>query len=189
MEATVKVPEVKRNGKESCMFGVELEKLMGEMGQLGIPKAILICTEYILNNGLDTEGVFRRSPSSVQLKEARSIFDMGQIPDFKNYDMPVHLAAVLIKLFLRELPSPIFPNQLHARILKIANSVSPSAQTVASSPISTDESIVELISLLPIPNYVLLDHLIEFFQKLVMHESKTKMGVVHFYFIISWICL
>lgn len=56
---------------------------------------------------MTTKGLFRRSPSSVELQEAKKRLNKGETPSYDTYGP--HVAAVLLKMFLRELPEPLLP--------------------------------------------------------------------------------
>ncbi|KAG9325599.1 hypothetical protein KVV02_004901 [Mortierella alpina] len=98
------------------VFGAPLERLMGVNGENGLPPFIRDCIGNLIQNGLYVEGLFRRSPSSVMLKQVRAAYDRGNPVNLAEYD--IHISAVLLKLFLRELPSPIFPVDLYALLQK-----------------------------------------------------------------------
>lgn len=86
--------------------------------------------------GLESEGLFRRSPSSAMLRAAQDAYDRGKPSDsYVNTFFDVcfflignvvslntfgdpFLAAVLIKKYLRDLPDPIFPEKLYPMILR-----------------------------------------------------------------------
>ncbi|KAK3829692.1 MAG: Rho GTPase activation protein [Linnemannia gamsii] len=93
------------------VFGAPLERLMGPSGEKGVPKFIQDCIRNLIENGLYVEGLFRRSPSSAMLKQVRAAYDRGNPVNLAEYD--IHISAVLLKLFLRELPEPIFPVDLY----------------------------------------------------------------------------
>ena len=95
----------------------------------GLPRVIRDCIQYLRETGengsvsrvdanelyalgLEEEGLFRRSPNSVQLRQVREAYNRGQTVSLRNFNDP-HLAAVLIKKFLRDLPQPIFPERLY----------------------------------------------------------------------------
>ena len=78
------------------LFGVPLEELMGFDGEKGgLPRVVKDCIQYlrstgglrICNNvlvlmsslGLQDEGLFRRSPNSVMLKQAQQAYDRGRV--------------------------------------------------------------------------------------------------------------
>ncbi len=62
--------------------------------------------------GLQEEGLFRRSPSSSLLRSAQEAYDRGNVVSLQNFADP-HLAAVLLKKYLRDLPEPIFPEGMY----------------------------------------------------------------------------
>lgn len=61
------------------------------------------------------EGLFRRSPSSSLLRAAQEAYDRGNVVSLDSFGDP-HLAAVLLKKFLRDLPEPIFPESIYGVI-------------------------------------------------------------------------
>ncbi|TKY88983.1 hypothetical protein EX895_002224 [Sporisorium graminicola] len=103
------------------VFGVELTKLMGEWGESGgVPRVVRDCVEAILGDfdGIrpaEVEGIFRRSPSSALLKTAQESYDRGHPVSLEQYRDP-HIPAVLLKVFLRSLPRPIFPASMYSLI-------------------------------------------------------------------------
>jgi len=61
------------------------------------------------------EGLFRRSPASTLLRAAQDAFDRGNVVSLDTFGDP-HLAAVLIKKYLRDLPDPIFHESTYPTI-------------------------------------------------------------------------
>ncbi|KAI0244353.1 hypothetical protein L0F63_004124, partial [Massospora cicadina] len=102
------------SGAVPRIFGSKLSDLMGEKGEKGLPLVVIQCMEFVLANGQEEEGVFRRSPSSMPLKEAKKLFDEEKSVDLEKYG--VHVAAVLLKVFTRELAEPIFISSLYGVI-------------------------------------------------------------------------
>lgn len=71
-----------------------------------------VCLTYFFV-ALETEGLFRRSASVQLVKELQSKYNHGQPVDFHG---DVHLAAVLLKTFLRELEEPLMTFDLYDEI-------------------------------------------------------------------------
>lgn len=63
---------------------------------------------------LATDGLFRRSASTILVKECQAKANRGEVIEF-NGDF--HLAAVLIKAFLRELEEPLLTFDLFEEIM------------------------------------------------------------------------
>ena len=100
------------------MFGVVLDELMGPDGEFSaVPPVIRDCVEYLRSQGLNEQGLFRRSPSTAILRQLEEAYDRGQRVDIANYGDP-HLAAVLIKKFFRMLPQSIFSEDMYSIIRK-----------------------------------------------------------------------
>lgn len=100
------------------MFGVALDELMGPDGEFSaVPPVIRDCVAYLRSQGLDKQGLFRRSPSTAILRQLEEAYDRGQRVDIAHYGDP-HLAAVLIKKFFRMLPQSIFNEDLYSVIRK-----------------------------------------------------------------------
>ncbi|KAJ2732838.1 hypothetical protein H4R23_002752, partial [Coemansia sp. Cherry 401B] len=85
---------------DTQVFGVPLAT---DTAQLP-PRAVRQCISYIRQHGLATEGLFRRSPPSTALRAAKDGFNRGQHVDLALAG--VHVACVLLKVFVRELPTP-----------------------------------------------------------------------------------
>ncbi|KAI0657273.1 Rho GTPase activation protein [Cubamyces menziesii] len=97
----------------SDLFGVPLEELMGFDGEKGgLPRVVKDCIQYLRSTGLNDEGLFRRSPNSVMLKQAAQAYDRGHVVSLETFGDP-HLAAVLLKKYLHDLPEPVFPERLY----------------------------------------------------------------------------
>lgn len=64
---------------------------------------------------LATDGIFRRSASTVLVKESQERVNRGEKIDFKG---DFHLAAVLIKAFLREMPEPLLTFEIFDEIIE-----------------------------------------------------------------------
>ncbi|KAJ2507784.1 hypothetical protein GGI11_006262 [Coemansia sp. RSA 2049] len=112
--------ETAAEAAESQAFGVALDKLMAAEAEAAaeaetqgaraggtlLPRVLHECIAYLWRNGLDTEGLFRRSPPSTALRAAKLRYSRGQAVDLEAAG--VHVAAVLLKVFFRELPDAVF---------------------------------------------------------------------------------
>lgn len=88
-------------------FGAPLDTLSNIVD--GVPRPIKECLDY-LSSKTATEGLFRLSASVKDLEMARMAIDKGIPLSFSplaNNSGQEHIAASLIKSFLRELPTPI----------------------------------------------------------------------------------
>ena len=84
-----------------------------------IPLPILRAIEYLLlDDHLETSGLFRISAQGTSLQEIREIFDSGKDLKIEQFNDP-HVASGLIKLYLRSLPDSLIPSQLTNEFLDI----------------------------------------------------------------------
>ena len=58
------------------------------------------------------EGVFRRSASNAAMKAIKARLDAGEKVSFASERADAHLCAVMIKMYLRELPEPLLTFEL-----------------------------------------------------------------------------
>lgn len=117
----------------SSVFGVPLEELMGHDGEKGsIPRVLKDSIQDILSSGLSEEGIFRRSPSSVLLKQVQEAYDRGQVVSLPSFNDP-HLAAVLLKKYLRDLPDPPFPESLYPDIRRCPTPLNDTTSILATT--------------------------------------------------------
>ncbi|KAG0168408.1 hypothetical protein DFQ28_004869 [Apophysomyces sp. BC1034] len=85
-----------------------------------IPKVVLKVTQHLRGCALDKEGLFRKSPSSEELRKVKEAFNRGEDVDLSCHDSNV--SAALLKVFLRELPDPIISIQFSSELGTIPES-------------------------------------------------------------------
>ena len=151
---------------DTRQFGVALETLMGPAGERGLPAVISYCIRCLRSmESMNTEGLFRRSPSSVQLKQFKDTFDSRQLPNIEEYDSVPHLCAVAVKLFLRELPSPLLPESIYGELAASLSSGGSSSPRRSSATVSA-KTLSQLICLIPEPSKLLFVYLLKYFREL-----------------------
>uniref|UniRef100_A0A8B9NX75 Rho GTPase activating protein 28 n=1 Tax=Apteryx owenii TaxID=8824 RepID=A0A8B9NX75_APTOW len=166
--------ELKRNrterikGRENGLFGVPLTVLL-ENDQKKVPgiKVPLIFQKLLLKleeTGLETEGILRVPGSASRVKnlhqelEAKFYEDTFDWDQVRNND-----AAGLLKMFIRELPSPLFTVEyLPAFITLIKLQL---------------QALHLLIMLLPEANRDTAKAFLQFLKKVVANEGKNKMNL------------
>jgi len=75
---------------------------------------------FLYYAALETEGLFRRSANINHLRDLQNRINLGEPVDFGN---DVHLAAVLLKTFLRELEEPIMTFDLFDEITQFQSKI------------------------------------------------------------------
>ncbi|KDN39681.1 RhoGAP-domain-containing protein, partial [Tilletiaria anomala UBC 951] len=159
-------------GLDGKIFGVPLESIMGERGEKGgVPRVLRDCGDFLRSSDrLRAEGLFRRSPSSALLKAAQESYDRGAPVNLDNYNDP-NIAAVLMKLFFRMLPKPIFSATLYPAIkacprLEAGNN---------DAEVITYIRDVVLGAIEPPCNLTVLSFALELLHSVSVHSEKNKM--------------
>jgi len=145
-------------------FGVTIEWIASHQHQ-AIPPIMTKCIDFLSSHEcLEVEGIFRRSANAAVVRELQSKVDKGENVDFEFQD--VHIAAVLLKTFLRELSHPLLTYQLFDSILHFSD-------LPKESRLSYCQDLV--IKKLPDQNYVVLKFLVEFISLVVDRCDMNKM--------------
>uniref|UniRef100_A0A8B9IY09 Rho-GAP domain-containing protein n=1 Tax=Amazona collaria TaxID=241587 RepID=A0A8B9IY09_9PSIT len=97
--------------EERSTFGVPLETLVQDATQYGVPFLVTQMVEYLETFGLERVGIFRISGSVNKIKELKQKYNQGEKVDLVN-DGDVDSVASLLKLFLKELPVAVFPDNI-----------------------------------------------------------------------------
>ncbi|KAI8906807.1 Rho GTPase activation protein, partial [Gorgonomyces haynaldii] len=92
----------------TAIFGTPIDSYL-EIGQ--VPRMLEECLQVVKNN-LDTPGLFRVAPTKTSLVEGQRRYNLDLSVDVFQLG-GVHLACGLIKLWLRELPTPVLPVSLY----------------------------------------------------------------------------
>uniref|UniRef100_A0A673IX88 Rho GTPase-activating protein 22-like n=1 Tax=Sinocyclocheilus rhinocerous TaxID=307959 RepID=A0A673IX88_9TELE len=150
------------------IFGQRLEDTVQYERKFGPRLAPLLveqCVDFIREQGLDEEGLFRMPGQANLVKELQEAFDCGDKPQFDS-NTDVHTVASLLKLYLRELPEPVVPFCKYEDFLNCA-------QLLAKD----EEELGKLVTTLPAANYNLLKYICKFLDEVQSHAHENKMGV------------
>lgn len=88
-----------------------------------IPPVVRRCIGYLSSEqAMQTEGLFRRSANMKTVKDVQELLNSGEEVDFDEYgEQSVHVAAVILKTFLRELEEPLLTFGLFNDITSFKN--------------------------------------------------------------------
>ncbi|TDL22134.1 RhoGAP-domain-containing protein [Rickenella mellea] len=154
----------------SNVFGVPLEELMGYDGEKGgLPRVVKDSIQFLRDTSLEEEGLFRRSPNSALLRQVQEAYDRGQTVSLHSFNDP-HLAAVLLKKFLRDLPDPIFPEQLYGTIRRC-----PQPSNDPTDITSVHYIRETLLPELPACSYILLSNILHLMHDVSLRSAKNRM--------------
>ncbi|KAG0380459.1 hypothetical protein BGX24_008094 [Mortierella sp. AD032] len=101
------------------IFGMNLQEYV-DKHKHPIPLVIVKCSEAIDRAGLNREGIYRVSGRHAQIMNLKRLFDSDEEGiDFTNppFSEDCTSIAAVLKIYLRELPQPLFPFTLNERII------------------------------------------------------------------------
>ncbi|XP_070785198.1 rho GTPase-activating protein 8-like [Enoplosus armatus] len=101
-------------------FGVSLQYIREKNRGAVIPPVMSQTVSYLKETGLRTEGIFRRSARVQLIKDVQKLYNLGKPVDFDLYS-DVHVPAVILKTFLRELPEPLLTFRVYNQVQDILN--------------------------------------------------------------------
>ncbi|KAI0642328.1 GTPase activating protein [Trametes meyenii] len=151
-------------------FGVSLGDQMSR-DDVDVPPIVTKCCEAIEKYGLDTQGVYRigGTHSKVLKLKERLDRDLDSVNlDADEWSSDISNVTSVLKLWLRELPDPLFTSSQHADFLEAARNENERARHIR---------LHERVNALPDPNYSTLKYLMGHLHKIVQHEAQNSMSV------------
>ncbi|XP_004084651.1 rho GTPase-activating protein 1 [Oryzias latipes] len=147
------------------VFGVPLSQLRQRSPDGDpVPMVMKDTINFLSEQGVEIEGIFRRSANVTLVKEVQAKYNSGEPVNFRDME-DVHLAAVILKTFLRELPEPLLTFQLYNDIVNFGS-------------LSSDcrvEVMKTMLESLPEENYASLRYLITFLAQVSNNSEVNKM--------------
>jgi len=86
-----------------------------------IPSIMFLCIEQIQMRALAEEGIFRIPGTHSKLQETRKLLEAGKKVDFSEID--IMTVASLLKLWLRELPTPLIPFSHYSELIALGETL------------------------------------------------------------------
>ncbi|XP_019825983.2 rho GTPase-activating protein 25 isoform X5 [Bos indicus] len=155
-----------------AVFGQRLDETVAYEQKFGphlVPILVEKCAEFILEHGLNEEGIFRLPGQDNLVKQLRDAFDAGERPSFDR-DTDVHTVASLLKLYLRDLPEPVVPWSQYDGFLLCG-------QLMNSDEAKAQQELIKQLSILPRENYSLLSYICRFLHEIQLNCGVNKMSV------------
>uniref|UniRef100_A0A7M4ETR0 Rho GTPase activating protein 28 n=1 Tax=Crocodylus porosus TaxID=8502 RepID=A0A7M4ETR0_CROPO len=161
-------------GRENGLFGVPLTILL-ENDQKKVPgiKVPLIFQKLLLKleeTGLETEGILRVPGSASRVKNLHQELETKFYEDLFDWDQVRNNdAAGLLKMFIRELPSPLFTVEYLPAFIMLVERISKIKLQL--------QALHLLILLLPDASRDTAKAFLQFLKKVVANEGKNKMNL------------
>lgn len=148
-------------------FGVSIDELLRKTEGCDVPPIVTTIVEFLEKYGLNQEGIFRISGNHKVVESLKASFDKDGEADLEQVG-DVMAVAGLLKLFLRELPEPLIPQNMTADFIEIHK-----AHKNNHSGLMEMKSLIEK---LPASSYQLLKYLCKFLVRVSMNEENNKMS-------------
>ncbi|XP_070836785.1 rho GTPase-activating protein 27 isoform X2 [Chaetodon trifascialis] len=150
------------------VFGCHLDTLCHRENTT-IPKFVEKCVRAVERRGLDVDGIYRVSGNLAVIQKLRHKADHEEQLDLEDGQWEeIHVITGALKLFLRELPEPLFPFSCFDKFIA----------AIQVSDYSLKVSYMkDLVRSLPLPNHDTMELLFKHLQKVVEHKESNRMSV------------
>ncbi|KNC54110.1 TC10/CDC42 GTPase-activating protein [Thecamonas trahens ATCC 50062] len=146
---------------------------------LKVPYVVTQVAQHLrAEQGLAREGIFRLSGRSSQVKALKEAFNSGRAVNIAATSSDVFAVAAVLKLWLRELPEPLFGLDVVRELRALAPDVE--AARADAEPAALVERIGSLLrASLPPAAIVTTVYLLEFLAEAASHAGRSKMGAAN----------
>ncbi|KAL0992928.1 hypothetical protein UPYG_G00101060 [Umbra pygmaea] len=150
------------------VFGCHLDTLCHRENST-VPKFVEKCIRAVERRGLDIDGIYRVSGNLAVIQRLRHKADHEENLDLEDGQWEeIHVITGALKLFLRELPEPLFPYSFFDKFIA-AIQVQDYSQKVSY--------FCDLVRSLPLPNHDTMHLLFKHLLKVVEFGEKNRMSV------------
>lgn len=154
------------------MFGRRLsDQVRAEGGDRAVPLLVERCVQVVEKQGMDYEGIYRKSGGTSQLKIITQLFEKGQAFDLDDQDRFNDISAItsVLKNYFRELPEPLLTFELYERFIE-------SAESKSMSPESKRSTMRELIHNLPREHFDTLEFFAKHLARVAQRAEENRMN-------------
>uniref|UniRef100_UPI003AAF6B68 rho GTPase-activating protein 15-like n=1 Tax=Centroberyx gerrardi TaxID=166262 RepID=UPI003AAF6B68 len=150
------------------VFGCHLDTLCHRENTT-VPRFVEKCIRAVERRGLDVDGIYRVSGNLAVIQKLRHKADHEEQLDLEDGQWEeIHVIAGALKLFLRELPEPLFPFSSFSKFIA-AIQVPDYSQRVSYMK--------DLVRSLPLPNHDTMELLFRHLRKVIEHGESNRMSV------------
>eukprot|EP00040_Diaphanoeca_grandis_P022032 m.117904 g.117904 ORF g.117904 m.117904 type:complete len:228 (-) comp28615_c1_seq3:116-799(-) len=149
------------------VFGAVIEQMQANELDGNIPRVLKESATFLRSSGLATQGLFRRAAHAQKMKTVKEKYNQGENVNFEEFG-GVHMAANVMKSFLRDLQEPLMTTQFYPILLKFV--------TTDDVGQASQKCRQHLTSLLPGRNLTVLRALMLFLMEVVAEEENNGMN-------------
>eukprot|EP00009_Paramoeba_aestuarina_P008339 CAMPEP_0201508796 /NCGR_PEP_ID=MMETSP0161_2-20130828/2039_1 /ASSEMBLY_ACC=CAM_ASM_000251 /TAXON_ID=180227 /ORGANISM="Neoparamoeba aestuarina, Strain SoJaBio B1-5/56/2" /LENGTH=697 /DNA_ID=CAMNT_0047903561 /DNA_START=164 /DNA_END=2257 /DNA_ORIENTATION=- len=158
----------KRGGEEEGVFGAPFRDIRPGGGLL-IPLIVVQCVEYMRNNCLTLQGIFRISAVKNLIDQTKTQFGKSKWVPLEQTVKDKHVIPCILKLFFRETPEPLFPFSVWEHLLETYRETQPGSESAISAYITILRSITAV-------NLAIIVYFFQFLNDLKRNAEKNLMN-------------
>ncbi|KAF9526110.1 GTPase activating protein [Crepidotus variabilis] len=150
-------------------FGVDLAEQMAR-DNVEVPPIVVKCSEAIEKHGIGSVGIYRVNgmTSKVNTLKAKLDRDLESVDlDSPEWSSDINNVSSVFKMWLRELPDPLFTNALHSGFIEAAKIENDRLRHIR---------LHERVNELPDPNYATLKYFLGHLHRISQHSSENSMS-------------
>ncbi|XP_075687884.1 breakpoint cluster region protein [Rhinoderma darwinii] len=154
--------------KQTGVFGVKIG-VVTKRERSKVPYIVRQCVEEIERRGMEEVGIYRVSGVATDIQSLKNAFDSNNKDvAIMMSEMDVNAIAGTLKLYFRELPAPLFTDELYPNF----------AEGIAlSDPVAKESCMLNLLLSLPEPNLLTFLYLLDHLKRVAEKESQNKMSL------------
>lgn len=150
------------------VFGCHLDTLCHRENST-VPRFVEKCIRTVERRGLDVDGIYRVSGNLAVIQKLRHKADHEEQLDLEDGQWDeIHVITGALKLFLRELPEPLFPFSCFDKFIAAIQVPDYSLRV---------SYMKDLVQTLPLPNHDTMELLFKHLRKVVEHKDSNRMSV------------
>ncbi|XP_056149947.1 PH_BCR_vertebrate and RhoGAP_Bcr domain-containing protein [Lampris incognitus] len=153
--------------KQSGVFGVKIS-VVTKRERSKVPLIVRQCVEEIERRGMEEVGIYRVSGVATDIQALKAAFDSNNKDvSLMMREMDVNAIAGTLKLYFRELPEPLFTDDLYPNF---------TGGISLSDSVAKESCMLNLLLSLPEPNLVTFHFLLDHLKRVAENESINKMS-------------
>lgn len=154
--------------KQSGVFGVKIS-VVTKRERSKVPLIVRQCVEEIERRGMEEVGIYRVSGVATDIQALKAAFDSNNKDvSIMMREMDVNAIAGTLKLYFRELPEPLFTDELYPNF---------AGGIALSDSVAKESCMLNLLLSLPEPNLVTFLFLLDHLKRVTENESINKMSL------------
>uniref|UniRef100_H3D1K2 BCR activator of RhoGEF and GTPase n=1 Tax=Tetraodon nigroviridis TaxID=99883 RepID=H3D1K2_TETNG len=154
--------------KQSGVFGVKIN-VVTKRERSKVPLIVRQCVEEIERRGMEEVGIYRVSGVATDIQALKAAFDSNNKDvSMLMREMDVNAIAGTLKLYFRELPEPLFTDELYPSF---------AGAIALSDSVAKESCMLNLLLSLPEPNLVTFLFLLDHLKRVSENESVNKMSL------------